>query len=408
MSLDLSETMAQLEALGESLHGAWQAQRDRLARSVRALEAAERDALNRRADESQGRTFFLPAEALEPPGARHAAQDPPTDFCVVSADGSHIDVDRHLPVRCFLINIGVCQLVYGSNANVNLFQKPSLAATEDELFLAAPDSRIDSQPIEGALLGIKRTVEELEALARWAQELPPGLPTLALVDGSLILSEILMEAGRYKDFVRRALLDDGYLSAMDKLREAAKSRKLALAGYVSLPGRREVANALRLALCDFDPVGDCNRHCKMETPGQRHCDDVHGFTDRDLFSQVLGPGERSALFGTRSSVVRDFYEPRGHGIRFFYVNVGEEIGRVEMPAWVAEEPELLALTHALVVDQCRRGQGYPVAIQEAHEQAVISGADREEFRRMVELMLEGRHLPVYTSEKQRSKRLRGV
>jgi GNAT superfamily N-acetyltransferase len=408
MSLDLSETMAQLEALGERLQGAWQAQRDRLARSVRVLEAAEGDALNRRVADSQGHTFFLPADTLEPPGARYPAADPPADFCVLSADGSHIDVDRHLPVRCFLINIGVCQLVYGSNTNVKLFQKSSLAATEDELFLSAPDSRIDSQPIEGVLLGIKRSVEELEALSRWARDLPPGLPTLALIDGSLILSEIVGEAGRYKEFVRKALLDDGYLRAMDGLRESAKSRRLALAAYVSLPGRREVVNTLRLALCDFDPVGDCNRHCKMETPGQRHCDDVHDFTDRELFAQVLAPGERSALFGTRSSVVRDSYEPRGHGVRFFYVNVGEEIGRVEMPAWVAEDPELLALTHALVVDQCRRGQGYPVAIQEAHEQAVISGSDREEFRRMVEMMLEGRRLPVYTSEKQRSKRLRGV
>ncbi len=43
---------------------------------------------------------------------------------------------------------------------------------------------------------------------------------------------------------------------------------------------------------------------------------------------------------------------------------------------------------------------------EAHEQAVLTGRDRELFRQMVEDALARRHLSVYTSEKARSKRLR--
>ena len=34
------------------------------------------------------------------------------------------------------------------------------------------------------------------------------------------------------------------------------------------------------------------------------------------------------------------------------------------------------LTHSLIVEQCRKGQGYPVVISEVHEQAVLSGRDR--------------------------------
>jgi NurA-like 5'-3' nuclease len=104
--------------------------------------------------------------------------------------------------------------------------------------------------------------------------------------------------------------------------------------------------------------------------------------------------------------VRDHYGP--HRVHFFYLNVGQEIARLEVPAWVAEEPHALGLTHALALDSCQRGNGYPVALQEAHEQAVITGADREAFREMVERTLEGHRLPVYTSEKQRSKRQRWV
>ena len=173
-----------------------------------------------------------------------------------------------------------------------------------------------------------------------------------------------------------------------------------------MPGSREVAGALRLTLCPHDPVGDCGRHCRAIAAGQRGCDAMHGFTDRELYADSLAPGERSAVFGSRASVVRDHYGP--HAVRFFYVNVGEEIGRVEVPAWVADDPRLVDLAHALVWEQCRLGDGYPVALQEAHEQAVLSGADRDGFRHVLELALEGQRLPVFTSEKQRSKRLRGV
>ena len=70
--------------------------------------------------------------------------------------------------------------------------------------------------------------------------------------------------------------------------------------------------------------------------------------------------------------------------------------------------ELVDLTHALMLDQCRRGQGYPVALSEAHEQAVVTGADREEFWGLVEETLEEEKLPSYMSIKSRSKRTRWI
>ena len=48
--------------------------------------------------------------------------------------------------------------------------------------------------------------------------------------------------------------------------------------------------------------------------------------------------------------------------------------------------------------------GYPVAVSAAHEQAVISGHDREEFRRMTLMLLEQQGLPVPESAKSTSKR----
>ena len=58
----------------------------------------------------------------------------------------------------------------------------------------------------------------------------------------------------------------------------------------------------------------------------------------------------------------------------------------------------------MLVKQCQLGFGYPVAISEAHEQAVITGRDREEFRRLTLLLLEQRGLPTPESAKATSKR----
>ena len=390
MALDLYRTAAQIDAAvaGADLGASRERRTDAVLAALRDSDAAT---LNARVEAARGMLAFLPAEAVEAPGGVFDAPSTPADFSVVAADGSHIDVNRHLPLRCALINIGGCRLTYGG-------------APDAELFLQDPASPSARQPVEGALMGLVRTVEEAAALAD-AVEAGGGLPTLALLDGTLVLWELggeLPPRGRYPDYVRERLLDDGLLAVLDRIREASMRRQVAVASYISLPNSSEVVNLLRLGLCDLDPVGHCQMHCRALVPGTRRCDAAHGLTDRVIFERTLAPGQRSAVFASRSPVARDAYGV--HRVHFFYVNVGEEIGRVEVPAWVAVEPALLSLTHALVVDNARRGAGYPVALQEAHEQAVVTGADREAFRNMVERALEERGLPVYTSQKQRSKR----
>ncbi|MDE2802861.1 MAG: DNA double-strand break repair nuclease NurA [Chloroflexota bacterium] len=404
MALDLYRTAAQIDAalatadLGPA--------RGRRADAVlAALRDADASTLNVRVEAAQGLLAFLPAEAVEPPGTVFDAPPPPVNFSVVATDGSHIDVNRHLPLRCALINIGGCRLTYGDAPDAELFSRPGLRTTDADLFLQDPDTPSARQAVEGALMGLVRTVEEATALADAVEADGSGLPTLALLDGTLVLWELggeLPPRGRYPDYVRERLLGDGLLAALDRIRDASARQPVAVTSYISLPNSTEVVNLLRLALCDLNPVGHCQTHCRAHVPGARRCDAAHGLTDRELFERTLAPGQRSAVFASRSPVARDAYGP--HRVHFFYVNVGEEIGRVEMPAWVALDPALLSLTHALVVDNARRGAGYPVALQEAHEQAVVTGADREAFRNMVERALEGRGLPVYTSQKQRSKR----
>ena len=121
---------------------------------------------------------------------------------------------------------------------------------------------------------------------------------------------------------------------------------------------------------------------------------------------MLEPGHRSPLYRSSHLAAR-FALGLATGqewSHFYYLNGGTEIARIEVPDWLAGDPELLALSHAMLVRQCQLGRGYPVAISEAHEQAVITGHDREEFRRLTLMLLEQRGLSTAESAKAFSKR----
>jgi hypothetical protein len=74
-----------------------------------------------------------------------------------------------------------------------------------------------------------------------------------------------------------------------------------------------------------------------------------------------------------------------------------------MPQWVAQCPEQVDLVHALVYDQAARGDGYPVALARAHEQAVVRSADRRTFQTMLEASLYRADAGVSASAKKDSK-----
>jgi hypothetical protein len=249
-----------------------------------------------------------------------------------------------------------------------------------------------------------RAVMEIEGLADLVEASPPGLPVLALLDGSLILWELA--GGAFPEYVRKALLDDRLLPALDRLKELGRTRTVAVASQISLPRSTDVINALRISepVCRWDTL-NCDGNCGSISRGDRHCDSIDGVTDRELFQVLLQPGERSAVFETTSSIVQEHY--RDHRVQFCYINVGEEICRLEIPEWSSLGPAL-DLAHAGIVSQAEKGHGYPLAIQEAHEQAVVNGTDREYFAQLVEEMLSAEGLPTGTSQKARSKRTRWV
>ncbi len=401
MSLDLTKVAAQVEGMVARLKAEAAERRQRLLQALDILRnpPADLDTLKRKIQLSK--TTWLVAGLVDGLAQHYPAPTKPTEFNVIATDGSHIDVDRHRLTRCYLINIGMVILHYGNSPSANLDSSPHLYSGDEELVLTPAGAKNPEQLLEGTLLSLKRSVDECQALAGLAYNLESTSPTLALLDGSLILWGL---AGKvYPQFVTEALLQNGFLKHLDEIRKLNNERQLAPASYISFSRSTDVVNTLRVAICPYDPP-DCDRYCSSDQ--KRGCEAVSGVQDRELFSNLLGPGERSALFISQSSIVKQYYGP--HWVYFFYLNVDDEIARIEIPHWVANDESLVELVHGLTLDQCRRGQGYPVALTEAHEKAVLSGADREQFWQLVESTLTEEHLPSITSAKSMSKRTRWI
>ena len=399
MSLDLTKVAAQVGNMVARLKDGREERQKRLqyALDIVGNEAIDLDDLKKKIAASK--TTWLVADLVDRLAGHYGAPSTPAEFTVIATDGSHIDVDRHKSTRCYLINIGSAIVHYGAEPSAALDSFPRLYAEDEDLVITPSGAKGRGQPVEGTLLGIKRAVEECRQLAELVAEQPPGSTSLALLDGSLILWGL--EA--YPEFVTEVLLDKGFLSCLEEVRKLNPDKQVALASYISFSRSTDVVNVLRVAICPHEPA-DCDRYCP---PGKsRDCDEVAGVQDRELFLNLLEQGERSALFISQSSIVRKHYEE--HQVYFFYLRVDDEIARVEIPRWVALDENLLNLVHVLILDQCRRGQGYPVALSEAHEQAVVTGVDREEFWQLVESLCLEEKIPTLTSAKSFSKRTRWV
>ena len=398
MALDLGCTVSQLDHLMGELGKYRESYLDRLRAFLEVAGNITHSTAQAKTRYDPSR-HFLAAQVTDTLLGVHPSADLPTDWSVASVDGSHIDVDRHIPLSCYVVNLGGCVLTYGSDPDAVFFSQPRVAYQHDDLFLVDPANPANEEMVTGPVLGLMRTVQELERLAQVVEELPGAAPVLALVDGSLVLWGL---SGRgHQPFVRRVIIDDRLVAILDRFREAARVRPVCLAAYVSFPRSTEVVNAVRSCLCPYE-LAQCRYTCSNSRSARPPCDLSNGFLDRDLFHALLEPGWRSPVYITNSSVPRENYGD--HQVAFFYLHCGQEIARVEMPQWAAWDERLLSLTHSLILDQCRRGQGYPVAISEAHEQAVISGADRRLFREMVAQLLDRQGVATFTSEKERSKR----
>lgn len=339
------------------------------------------------------RFIFSAAVPIEPLNTRVTINPAPYRHSVFATDGSQIAPSHHEIAYCYLINIGRIMLHYGQNLHPLLDSIPEVYYKPEDIYI----SKQWGIKVE-EWMGYRRTVIEAQLLSemacRWVK--PPGPhyePNLALMDGSLIYWFFDSLPNEAKELILPPIQN-----AWEELRKA----NIPLMGYISASRSNEAINFLRLQACPHD-TPNCVMNCADVMDEKTACHVVHPLRDASLWDYLLEPGQRGPLW--RSSLrILNLYEET-QWIYFCYVNVGTEIARIEVPAWVAENSELFSQSLSLMLTQVSKGYGYPVALAEAHNQAVIRGGDRARFFALLEQqMLKAGLRNVGTSYKEARKR----
>lgn len=296
-------------------------------------------------------------------------------YRVLAIDGSQIYPDRHQGTSCYLINIGTVVLTYGLQGKSVVFDsQPSVFVNEEDDY--------EMQEASTEIVNCKRQeLEFYEGIQASKQFYTDEVPFVFLFDGSLIFWHL-----ESKDMQLKHTFLGRYLASLYQLQQ----NKILTAGYISLPKNKELINLLRLQLCNFN-FDACEAY-----------KDVDPLVDTNIAHFFLKPFTRSIIFKNHAKIC-ELYPEQLHP-HFFYLHVGTEIGRVEIPAWIAADQTHVDLISRILIDQSIKGRGYPVALAEAHEQAVIKGPDREFFYQLINKIGFERNQQVHMSQKSIKKR----
>lgn len=404
--LDLTKLAQQMQGISHHLTLEATAARQRLERAEQFLEQASQNqaALIDQQHLWRDRLTFTAAEPIEPLNLRQRIAIAPPNHTVLATDGSQIAPSHHEIAYCYLINVGCVILHYGQNRHPLLDNVPEIFYRPEDLYVSRQWGIRTEE-----WMGYRRTVSEAIVLAELGQRVkgemgevreiggmeevgkvgksrktrkpslspssssfssPSPSPTLAMVDGSLIYWFLESLPNEARDRILLPILE-----AWEQLRMA----RIPLVGYLSASRSGESLNFLRLQACTYEQR-DCSTHC-ADRDDQAPCQIFEPLKDVTLWATQLEPGQRSPFWRSSADIL-DLYGP--HRVYFCYLHVGTEIARIEVPAWVAEDSALLDTALSLSLTQVQKGYGYPVALAEAHNQAVVRGGDRTRFFALLE------------------------
>ncbi|HEX8235616.1 MAG TPA: DNA double-strand break repair nuclease NurA [Abditibacteriaceae bacterium] len=412
--------MLDFAALAAQMEAALDAETWRPSLLLRALEAAQElcTACGRRGDfnallssaaqkESIPESWH-PARLLDDssaPNAAYAAVAPPLPHVVVAADGSQIYPDSHEIADCYLLNISGIALRYGDTLTSTPLQDNALMQAVPQFFSAASEDdwhggatrqngTRDAGSVNREMVDARRHIAELDELARLLESVSPNIDAIGLCDGIFDLRVAATQSWR-----NHALAENN--RALDALRQCGHP----VGGYIAASRATDVVIALRVVL---------NELADGDNPSDETDAALSRLTDVRLFDALLQSGERCATFvsgrsfsGTRyMASTRDDSDAATsrHATCFFYLKIDEgNVARVEFPRWVAETPGWLDRLHLLLASQIEKGGGYPVALMEAHEQAVVRAVERDLFYQLLEERMTARGWQPRRSAKNLSK-----
>ncbi len=282
----------------------------------------------------------------------------PHPYAVLAIDGSQIYYDKHQGPACGLINVGTVFLHYQKTQSfVDLQSYPEIIVFNET----------DFQDKGTEFINLYREKQELSTAFKYFLEYQKNIkspenmtPMVCFFDGSLIF----FQADKKDD----ESVVNFFAEYMTQLELFFQHEILHIA-YMSFPRTKDLINIARLADVDFNEK-DLEKNSSWAK-----------FSDMDLLQLFLSIGQRTIIFESKAPICYAY--PKHLKPYFCYLNVGVEIVRLEFSAWIAHSEKLVDLVCSIVLDQAQKGKGYPVALFEAHEQAVIKSYDREFFYEMI-------------------------
>ncbi|MFK8185337.1 MAG: DNA double-strand break repair nuclease NurA [Phormidesmis sp.] len=402
--LDLTKLARQMQGISDHLSQEATAaqQRIKIAQNLMRLATTEQTQRTQELNDYCDRFIFAAAEPIEPLNTHLSIDTAPEAHTVISSDGSQISPSHHEIAYCYLLNISRIIIHYGQSRYPLLDSLPEVIYRPEDLY-ASRKWGIRTEE----WMGYKRTAAEavmlgelgIESVRATGSQNKRGtkpsqkqnIPTLAMTDGSLIYWFLEQIPAKARDEILLPILE-----AWDRLRTA----KVPVMGYISASRSGEALNFLRLQACPYE-TPDCLTHCE-ENRNQTPCNAFSPLRDVTLWATALSPGERGPLWKSSADILSCYGE---HSVYFCYVHVGAEVARVEFPQWVVEDKALLNSALSLMLAQVQKGFGYPVALAEAHNQAVVRGGDRTRFFALLEQqMIRAGLKNVGTSFKEARKR----
>jgi hypothetical protein len=292
-------------------------------------------------------TLSLFGTPIEIPGRAIKVEKEISDYTAIAADGSEVPINEDFFFPYYIINIGFIALKYGKDHFFFADSNAKIYFEENELYEKVGDK---SFLVRGEFLSSKMLLEESKKLEELLKDFyTVEVPVLALFDGTLIQWEIKETSETYKN---------NFVKNFQRMILIAEQLKAPLAGYISGTHSRDVMEMIRIFLEMKDEDFDKQLLSIIK--------------DADIFKIILRKGERSAIFRSNAPILNLYKAP----IYFFFLNVGSEVVRIEIPEFIAFDNDLLEKTCALILSQSNKGEGYPVVLKEAHEQAVIKSSER--------------------------------
>ena len=298
------------------------------------------------------------------------------NYKILGIDGSQIYPDKHQGINCFLLNIGIASFSYAQQSSVFLKSFPSIYFEND----AECEITIDN-------INYLRTQLEFLKGFELSQIHKDNIrdPFVFLFDGPLYFWYL---ENKPENIKKR------FLSSYVSILNLFYSKKIPIIGFLSAPKNKDIINLIKVGITQkiIDLGYECNTNFQFTS-------------DMDFVSFFLKPYSRTALFKLTSNL--SMHYPEHLRPCYCYINFGEEIARIEFPYWLTQDINFEKYLNILV-DQCKKGAGYPVALSEAHEQAVVKSFDREFFFAALNKISSQSNHMIKFSQKSMKKRVVAV